>query len=50
MPSEQLEIPGMLPPSPKTKKVTRNDEMAQLQARVLKLELELTLLKIQLDA
>lgn len=47
---EQLVIPGMPPPSsPKPKKPNLQEQIANLQNRVLRLELELTLWGIQLD-
>jgi len=47
--SKQLVIPGMLPPAPpKPKKLRVNSQLGQLLNRVLLLELEVSLLRIQL--
>lgn len=47
MSNRQLEIPGMpRPDPPKPKKPSRQRQMADLQRRVLYLELEVTLLRI----
>ena len=52
--NEQMVIPGMeslMPPKLKPKaKLDIRQEMAELQSRVLQLELELTLLRIQMEA
>ena len=49
----QMVIPGMeslVPPKPKPKvKLSICQEMAELQRRVLRLELDVTLLRIQLE-
>ncbi len=51
--NEQMVIPGMeslMPPRAKQKaKLDIRREMAELQSRVLRLELELTLLRIQIE-
>jgi len=51
MSSKQLIIPGLEPPAtPKLKRpLNLQQQIAQLQDRVLKLELELTLLRVQLE-
>ena len=50
MPSKQLTLPGMPPPSPpKPNKLSAQQRIANLESRVLKVELELTLLRIQLE-
>ena len=47
---EQLVIPGMPPPSPpKPKKINVQEQITQFQGRVLQLELEATLLRLQLE-
>ncbi len=52
--NEQMIIPGMEPlMAPKAKQKVKLDirrEMAELQSRVLWLELELTLLRIQIES
>jgi hypothetical protein len=49
--SEQLVIPGMesLAPVPRQKRPGIRQEIAELQSRLLRLELELTLLRIQVE-
>jgi len=48
MSDKQLEIPGLPPPAPpKPKPLNIRQQIADLQDRVLQLELELTLLRIQ---
>lgn len=54
MSSKQLTIPGLEPfnrakPSKRLECVTDKERIAQLEARVLTLELELTLLRIQVE-
>jgi len=49
MSDKQLAIPGLESPAPKTKKLTLRDQVFQLQDRVLRLELEVSLLKILVE-
>ncbi len=47
--NQRLEIPGMPPPSPpKPKKASVQRQIADLESRVFQLELETTLLRMQL--
>jgi hypothetical protein len=50
---KQLSIPGLPVPEPKAKPISEQAQLAlrlnDLESRVLKLELELSLLKIQMD-
>ena len=46
---KQLSIPGLPVPKPKSKKLTAEERLASLETRVVSLELELTLLRIQLE-
>ncbi|MBA7643616.1 hypothetical protein ES703_51347 [subsurface metagenome] len=49
MSSKQLTIPGMPPPSPpKPKKLGTQQRIANLESHLFQLELEFTLLRIQL--
>lgn len=50
MKNRQLAIPGLTPPTPtKPKKLTLRDQVSQLQDRMLKLELEVSLLRILVE-
>lgn len=48
-PGEQLTIPGMPAPRAKPKKAKIGGRIAQLESRLLKLELEVSLLRILLE-
>ena len=49
MSNRQLSIPGLPVPKPKVKKSTTEERVTNLETRVLTLELELTLIRLQLD-
>ena len=46
---KQLSIPGLPVPVPKSKPLTHDERIATLESRVLCLELELTLIRLQLE-
>ncbi|MBA7603198.1 hypothetical protein ES703_10302 [subsurface metagenome] len=46
--NQQLEIPGMPPPSsPRPKKLSARQRIADLESRVFQLEVEVTLLRVR---
>ncbi len=49
MASRQYPMQGLPPPEPKVTKPTSEERLAQLEERLLTLELEVTLLKIQME-
>lgn len=49
MSSKQLSIPGLPVPAPKSKPPTQDERIANLESRVLRLELELSLLTILVE-
>ncbi len=46
---KQLSIPGLPIPEPKEKKPTAEERLASLESRMLKLELEVSLLRILME-
>ena len=49
MSSKQLSIPGLPATEPKEKRPMKAEHLSQLEGRILALELEVSLLRIQLD-
>ena len=49
IPDKQLSIPGLPVPEPKVKKPMTEGHLASLESRILKLELEVSLLRILVE-